>query len=143
MRWPLIVLSLLLLVLFFLRQMPEFFPRHRGWRHLGENMEIAFTDFLWTYALFAPVALLMISDFGKPGLSAQYAGWGIVLLQTLRTVTVLLQSLRSVTVLLQSLRSVTGAAVFPGVKRLLGLFLWASLAYLWILQMPLFDPLPA
>jgi hypothetical protein len=132
MRLQLTVFSLLILLAFLLRLLPGLFPPSRGRRFgvapppggagLADTMERVFKDSLYTYLPFAAVALLMLS-YGKPGLFPQWAGWAVVGLQLLRSI-----------------------ALGSGLARvavLLGLLALVCLAYLWILQLPVFDPYPA
>lgn len=130
MRFQLTVFTLLLLLAFLLWQLPKLLaptPRRGfaarpagGTQAFADQMEAVFKDALFTYAPLAAVALLMLS-FGKPGLLPQWAGWAVVGLQFLRSL-----------------------ALFSGLARtaaLLGLLALICLAYLWIPQLPIFDPL--
>ncbi len=132
MRFPLILLSLALLALFVGWQLAELAAKRRprrmagapqgGPQPLGQRLEAVFRDALGFYVPFAAIALQML-NYGKPGLLPQYAGWAVAGLQVLRGLAVGLEMPRS--------------------KVVLGLLALACIAYLWVLQLPFFDPLPA
>lgn len=134
MRFQLAVFSLVVLLLYFewllasalaLRGGPRR-PMARGRGAAAEGLaslaEEALRDTLVSYVLFAAVALVMFS-LGKPGLFAQWAGWGVVGFQVLRIGALPLGWSRW--------RSLFGAVVL------------ALLTYLWVLQLPFFDRPPA
>ena len=132
MRFPLTVLSLALMGALVLWQLSILFARKHP-RRFGTQPAAPETGFqqimanickdaLYVYVPFAAVALMMIS-FGKPGLLPQYAGWAIVVLQILRSAAVLLEISR--------------------MRTALGLLALICLTYLWMLQLPYFDPYPA
>lgn len=132
MRFPLTVLSLALIAALLLWQLSILFARTNP-RRFGSQAAAPETGFQQTmvnickdamvlYLPFAAVALMMIS-FGKPGLLPQYAGWAIVALQILRSASV--------------------AFAMPRMRTVLGLLALICLTYLWVLQLPYFDPFPA
>lgn len=137
MRFPLTVLSLFLLALLVVWQISLLFSgsmfargksRRFGPRAAPGNNEIANSlanvckDALYLYVPFAAVALMMLS-FGKPGLLPQYAGWSVVVLQILRSASVAMER--------------------PRLRSVFGVLAMICLIYLWVLQLPLFDPFPA
>lgn len=132
MRLQLTVFSLMLLAYFFLWQASKLLaprparrigpPAAAGAGGLAEKLEQMGKDSLNTYVPFAAVALLMFS-YGKPELLPQWAGWAVVALQFLR-----------------SLAVGTG---MTRIKLVLGLLALICLIYLWVIQLPFFDPFPA
>lgn len=85
---------------------------------LGE----ALVDGLPAYVLLAVIAVVMFS-FGKPERLPQYAGWAVVVLQILRGLLVM-------------------ADTAQPPLRVAGILSLICLAYLWILQLPIFTTLP-
>ncbi len=131
MRLQLTVFSLMVLAYLLLWQCSKLLPRapargygaaRAGGGGLGEKLEAMAKDSLRTYLPFAAVALLMFSS-GKPELLPQWAGWAVVMLQFLRSLAL--------------------AGSLPRVKAGLGLLALLCLIYLWVLQLPFFDPFPA
>ena len=132
MRLPLIVFSLLLLALFLiwnLASLSEGKPRRpagggfgRTKRPLSERLKDALQDTMWIYLPFAAVALLLLADFGKPGLVNQYMAWIVIALQVLR--------------------AIAAAGEQQLVRSSLGVLLVLALFWLWVRQLPIFDPFP-
>lgn len=132
MRFPLTVMSLILLALLVVWQISLLITRSKpqrfGAQAIPGNNGIAnilanvCKDALYLYLPFAAVALMMLS-FGKPGLLPQYAGWAVVVLQILRSASVAMEQ--------------------PRLRSVFGLLAMICLVYLWVLQLPLFDPFPA
>ena len=132
MRLPLVVFSLLLLALFLiwnLAALSEGKPRRppgggfgRAKRPFPERLKDAFQDTVWVYLPFAAVALLLLADFGKPGLVNQYMAWIVIALQVLRAIAVAGEQQR--------------------VRFSLGVLLALALGWLWVRQLPIFDPFP-
>jgi hypothetical protein len=132
MKFPLVVYSILYLLVLVVYAIGRFSrPRRVGFSVSREpGMEPAWvltvkellTDNLRIYVAFGAAALLSIT-FGKPGLGPQYAAWGIVVLQVLAYAAVLANQRMT--------------------KLVLTLAILALLAYLWVLQLPFFDVLPA
>ena len=94
----------------------------QGAGSLAQRMEALSKDALLTYVPLAAIALLMLS-YGKPGLLPQWAGWAVVLLQAPRSLAVWLAWQRS--------------------RAFFGLLALICLIYLWLIQLPIFDPFPA
>ncbi len=132
MRLPLVVFSLILVALFLIwsvaslsegqRRRPPGGGFGRVQRPFPERLKDAFQDTVWVYISFAAVALLMLADFGKPGLINQYLAWIVIGLQVLRAIAVAGEQ--------QRLRSS------------LGVLLALALGWLWAQQLPIFDPFP-
>jgi len=87
----------------------------------GQAMAEMLTDNLRVLVLLAGAALLDIA-FGKPELVQQYAAWAVVGGQVLKSLAIWSEK--------------------PVVVLVLRVAVLACLAYLWILQLPFFDPLP-
>ncbi|MBI4081781.1 MAG: hypothetical protein HY423_04145 [Candidatus Lambdaproteobacteria bacterium] len=87
----------------------------------AEAWRTAVEEALVLYAVFAAVAVLLIA-LGKPGRLPQWVGWGLLAAQVLRSAAVPLG--------------------WPRARQVLGLLMVLGLAYLWIAQLPAFDPLP-
>ncbi len=131
MRLPLTVYSLALLAVFVIWQLlvlfrnprPPRFATHgaSGAQDLKDTLEAVVRDALQTYIPFAAIALLMLT-FGKPGLLPQWVAWAVVMLQVLRSLAV--------------------AVKLPRMRVLLALLALICLIYLWVLQLPYFDPFP-
>jgi uncharacterized MAPEG superfamily protein len=131
MRLQLTVYSLALLAVFALWQLlvllrnprppPYATPGAAGAQDLKDTLEAVVRDALYTYVPFAAIALLMLS-YGKPGLLPQWAAWAVVMLQVLRSLAL--------------------AAKLPRMRVLLALLALICLIYLWVLQLPYFDPFP-
>ena len=132
MRLPLIVFSLLLLALFLIWNLASLWegkPRRpagggfgRAKRPFRERLKDALQDTMWIYLPFAAVALLLLADFGKPGLVNQYMAWIVIALQVLRAIAVAGEQQR--------------------VRFSLGVLLALALGWLWVRQLPIFDPFP-
>ena len=113
MKLPLVVFSLLLIALLFAIQALSGSDK---WRKVLDNT-------LPVYVLLAVYALLSITFIGKPGLGPQYLAWLILALQVLRSLVIL--------------RDGKELWVRAG-----GVLIFATLAYLWFLQLPFFNALP-
>ena len=132
MRLPLVVFSLLLLALFLIwnlasltegkRRRPPGGGFGRAKRPFPERLKDALQDSLWIYLPFAAVALLMLADFGKPGLINQYLAWIVIALQMVRAIAV--------------------AGEQQWLRFSLGVLLALALGWLWAQQLPIFDPFP-
>lgn len=134
MRFQLTVFTLLILSTLLLSHLIKVFsgpqPRTGSFGGQGapkkgaaELLEKIYADALWSYVPFAAITLVMFS-WGKPGLLPQYAGWGVVFFQGLRGLLTFLDS--------------------PAIlRRVTGILVLIALIYLWVLQLPVFDPLPA
>ena len=131
MRLQLTVFSLFVLALFLAWQLSALFEGRkrrpatgpgRGGEPLPERMKMILTDSPFTYVPLAAIALLMLS-YGKPELLPQWAGWAVVILQVLRSMAKGLRMRR--------------------IKTVIGLLALVCLFYLWISQLPFFDPFPA
>ncbi len=131
MRFQLTVYSLALLAVFVAWQLLLLFRNPRpprfatsgasGTQDLKDTLEAVVKDALYTYVPFAAIALLMLS-YGKPGLLPQWAAWAVVALQVPRSLAL--------------------AANLPRPRALLALLALICLIYLWVLQLPYFDPFP-
>jgi hypothetical protein len=129
MKLQLTVLSLVFIAALLIRELsaltnPGPQPR-RGRAREGDIMSRlgeALVDGLPAYVLLAVIGVVMFS-FGKPERLPQYAGWAVVVLQILRGLLVMAGESRS-----------------P--KRVAGILSLICLAYLWILQLPIFTTLP-
>ena len=131
MRLQLTAFSMLILILFLHHLVSDLFPKGRikspgqkgalGGPFPGLYDTTLLSEALAVYLPFAAVALLMLS-YGKPGLFPQWAGWACVILQVIRTLGAL--------------------AGFRAIVKGAGILILVSLSYLWILQLPLFDPIP-
>lgn len=132
MRFPLTVMSLAMLAILAAWQLSVLMARKnprrfgaqppQGANDFSDLMANICKDALLLYVPFAAIALMMLS-FGKPGLLPQYAGWAAVVLQLLRSGTMALE--------------------WPRMRSVLGLLALICLIYLWVLQLPYFDPFPA
>jgi len=129
MKFPLAVYSLLFLaaLLAFYAQGLAARPRRRRfapppppspWR---QALRRIVTDGARTYIPFAVVAAMMVS-LGKPERLPQAVAWAVVALYVLQALAIVAER--------------------QGLRRLLAILSALAVAYLWVLQLPLFAPVP-